>query len=55
MKTSNKFIAKVYILTEKEGGRANPFRSGYKPQFFFRVTNVTVLLLLIKKVLKIYN
>jgi len=45
MKTSNKFLAKVYILTEKEGGRVNPFRSGYKPQFFFRVTNVTVLLL----------
>lgn len=55
MKTSNKFSAKVYILTEKEGGRANPFRSGYKPQFFFRVTNVTVLLLLIKKVMIIYN
>jgi len=35
MKTANKFKAKVYILTEKEGGRANPFRSGYKPQFFF--------------------
>jgi|ERR1700761_1042985 elongation factor Tu len=41
MKTANKFTAKVYILTEKEGGRANPFRSGYKPQFFFRVSNVT--------------
>jgi len=41
LKTSSKFYAKVYILTEKEGGRANPFRSGYKPQFFFRVSNVT--------------
>jgi elongation factor Tu len=49
MKTSNKFTAKVYILTEKEGGRANPFRSGYKPQFFFRVTNVTGTIIVNKK------
>jgi elongation factor Tu len=49
MKTSNKFSAKVYILTEKEGGRANPFRSGYKPQFFFRVTNVTGTIIVNKK------
>jgi elongation factor Tu len=49
MKTSNKFKAKVYFLTEKEGGRANPFRSGYKPQFFFRVSNVTGTILVNKK------
>jgi len=49
MKTVNKFTAKVYILTEKEGGRANPFRSGYKPQFFFRVTNVTGTIIVNKK------
>jgi len=49
MKTANKFTAKVYILTEKEGGRANPFRSGYKPQFFFRVTNVTGTIIVNKK------
>ena len=49
MKTSTKFTAKVYILTEKEGGRANPFRSGYKPQFFFRVTNVTGTIFVNKK------
>ena len=49
MKTSNKFKAKVYILSEKEGGRANPFRSGYKPQFFFRVSNVTGTIMVNKK------
>jgi len=36
MKTANKFKAKVYILSEKEGGRSKPFKSGYKPQFFFQ-------------------
>lgn len=35
------FDAKVYILTAKEGGRKHPFYSNYKPQFFFRTTNVT--------------
>lgn len=49
MKTSTSFKAKVYILTEKEGGRANPFKSGYKPQFFFRVSNVTGTILVDKK------
>ncbi len=36
-----KFKAEVYILTEKEGGRKKPFRSGYRPQFFFRTADVT--------------
>jgi elongation factor Tu len=49
MKTSSRFKAKVYFLTEKEGGRANPFRSGYKPQFFFRVSNVTGTIIVDKK------
>jgi len=49
MKTSNKFQAKVYFLTEKEGDRAKPFRSGYKPQFFFRVSNVTGTIVVNKK------
>lgn len=49
MKTSLRFKAKVYFLTEKEGGRANPFKSGYKPQFFFRVSNVTGTILVDKK------
>lgn len=35
------FIARIYILSHKEGGRVNSFKSGYKPQFFFRVSNVT--------------
>ena len=36
-----KFTAQVYVLTKQEGGRHNPFFSGYQPQFFFRTTNVT--------------
>jgi elongation factor Tu len=49
MKTANKFTAKVYILSEKEGGRSKPFKSGYKPQFFFRVSNITGTIILEKK------
>lgn len=36
-----KFKAQVYILTKDEGGRHSPFFSGYRPQFFFRTTDVT--------------
>ncbi len=36
-----KFAAEVYILSKDEGGRHSPFFSGYKPQFFFKTTNVT--------------
>jgi elongation factor Tu len=36
-----KFVAHVYVLTEKEGGRQKPFFSGYRPQFYFRTTDVT--------------
>jgi elongation factor Tu len=49
MKTASKFKAKVYILSEKEGGRSKPFKSGYKPQFFFRVSNITGTIVLDKK------
>ena len=35
------FKAEVYVLTPKEGGRAKPFFSGYRPQFYFRTTDVT--------------
>ncbi len=35
------FIGQVYVLTEKEGGRHKPFFSGYRPQFYFRTTDVT--------------
>jgi elongation factor Tu len=36
-----KFNGEVYVLSKEEGGRHTPFFSGYKPQFFFRTTNVT--------------
>ncbi len=36
-----KFVGHVYVLTEKEGGRKKPFFSGYRPQFYFRTTDVT--------------
>jgi elongation factor Tu len=37
----NKFEANVYILTKEEGGRHKPFFSNYRPQFFFRTTDIT--------------
>jgi len=36
-----KFEAEVYVLTAKEGGREKPFFNGYRPQFYFRTTDVT--------------
>ena len=36
-----KFKGQVYVLTEKEGGRQKPFFPGYRPQFYFRTTDVT--------------
>jgi len=36
-----KFEAQVYVLTQEEGGRHTPFFSGYRPQFYFRTTDVT--------------
>jgi elongation factor Tu len=36
-----KFKSEVYILTKEEGGRHTPFFSGYRPQFYFRTTDVT--------------
>ncbi len=35
------FLAQVYVLSKEEGGRHTPFFSGYKPQFYFRTTDVT--------------
>ena len=35
------FEAEVYILTKEEGGRHTPFFKGYRPQFYFRTTDVT--------------
>jgi len=36
-----KFIGQVYVLTKEEGGRHTPFFTGYRPQFYFRTTDVT--------------
>jgi elongation factor Tu len=36
-----KFMAQVYVLTKEEGGRHTPFFTGYRPQFYFRTTDVT--------------
>nr|HMQ21229.1 EF-Tu/IF-2/RF-3 family GTPase [Planctomycetota bacterium] len=36
-----KFEAEIYALTKEEGGRHTPFFSGYRPQFYFRTTDVT--------------
>jgi len=41
-----KFEAEVYILSKEEGGRHTPFFSGYRPQFYFRTTDVTGILTL---------
>ena len=36
-----KFEAQVYVLTKEEGGRHKPFFSNYRPQFYFRTTDIT--------------
>jgi elongation factor Tu len=36
-----KFLSQVYVLTKEEGGRHTPFFTGYRPQFYFRTTDVT--------------
>ncbi|MDE2592357.1 MAG: elongation factor Tu, partial [Actinomycetales bacterium] len=41
IKPHTKFDANVYILSKDEGGRHNPFYSNYRPQFYFRTTDVT--------------
>jgi elongation factor Tu len=41
IKPHKKFKAEAYILTKEEGGRHTPFFKGYKPQFYFRTTDVT--------------
>ena len=41
VKPHTKFVGQVYVLTEKEGGRSKPFFPGYRPQFYFRTTDVT--------------
>ena len=41
IKARTKFEAEVYILSKEEGGRHTPFFNGYRPQFYFRTTDVT--------------
>jgi len=41
IKPLTKFQAQVYVLTKEEGGRHTPFFGGYRPQFYFRTTDVT--------------
>ncbi|MEQ1691805.1 MAG: elongation factor Tu [Gemmatimonas sp.] len=41
IKPHTKFLAEVYVLTKEEGGRHTPFFKGYRPQFYFRTTDVT--------------
>jgi elongation factor Tu len=41
IKPHTKFGAEVYVLTKEEGGRHTPFFNGYRPQFYFRTTDVT--------------
>ena len=36
-----KFAAEIYVLSKEEGGRHTPFFNGYRPQFYFRTTDVT--------------
>ena len=36
-----KFLSEVYVLTKEEGGRHTPFFNGYRPQFYFRTTDIT--------------
>ena len=41
VKPHKKFVAEAYILTKEEGGRHTPFFTNYRPQFYFRTTDVT--------------
>jgi elongation factor Tu len=41
IKPHTKFSGEVYVLTKEEGGRHTPFFNGYRPQFYFRTTDVT--------------
>jgi elongation factor Tu len=41
VKPHTNFTAQIYVLTKEEGGRHKPFFPGYRPQFYFRTTDVT--------------
>ena len=46
MHPHTKFEAQLYVLTEAEGGRHSSFRNGYRPQFYFRTTDITGTIML---------
>ena len=46
IKPHRKFKAEVYVLSKEEGGRHTPFFSGYRPQFYFRTTDITGIIAL---------
>lgn len=50
IKPHTKFEAEVYILSKEEGGRHTPFFNGYRPQFYFRTTDVTGVVELSKEI-----
>jgi elongation factor Tu len=50
IKAYSEFKAKIYVLTEKEGGRHRPFVGNYTPQFFFRTANLTGSIILPEEV-----
>lgn len=41
IKPHTKFEAQIYVLSKEEGGRHSPFFQGYRPQFYFRTTDIT--------------
>jgi elongation factor Tu len=43
IKPYKKFKGEVYVLSKEEGGRHTPFFNGYRPQFYFRTTDVTAV------------
>lgn len=51
VKSYNNFIAKMYVLTKREGGRKHGFHTNYRPQFFFRTADVTGSITLLDDVL----
>jgi elongation factor Tu len=50
IKPHTKFSAEVYVMSKEEGGRHTPFFSNYRPQFYFRTTDVTGAVILAKDV-----
>ena len=49
IKPHTKFKASIYVLKKEEGGRHKPFSNGYRPQFYFRTTDVTGVINIVEK------